>query len=50
MAKQKPWNQYEAVILLEAYVQVCEGKIDRKKLFLRSRAYYNGELRQKAMR
>ncbi len=31
MAKQKPWNQYEAVILLEAYVQVYEGKIDRKK-------------------
>ncbi len=30
MAKQKPWNQYEAVILLEAYVQVYEGKIDRK--------------------
>ena len=31
MAKQKPWDLYEAVILLEATVQVHEGTLDRKK-------------------
>lgn len=29
--KQKQWDEYEAVILLEAYIQIYEGKIDRKK-------------------
>ncbi len=48
MAKQKPWNQYEAIILLEAYIQVYEGKIDRKKAIsdvssmLRRRAQIEG--------
>lgn len=31
MARQKPWDQYEAVILLEATVRVHEGTLDRKK-------------------
>lgn len=31
MVKQRPWDQYEAVILLEAYIQVYEGKKDRNK-------------------
>lgn len=34
MAKQKPWDRYEAIILLEATVMVHEGVLDRKKAIL----------------
>lgn len=47
--KQKPWDEYEAIILLEAYIRVLRGKKDRKKAIedvselLRQIAIHNGE-------
>lgn len=34
MTKQKPWDQFEAIILLEAVIQIHEGHIDRKKAII----------------
>ncbi len=47
--KQKPWDEHEAIVLLEAYIQVLKGKKDRKKAIedvsklLRQIAIHNGE-------
>ena len=50
MAKQRPWDQHEAIILLEATISVHEGRIDRKRAIkdvskaLRNKAHHEGEV------
>lgn len=44
MTKQKPWDQFEAIILLEAVIQIHEGHVDRKKTI----AKVSASLRTKA--
>jgi hypothetical protein len=50
MARQKPWDKYEAVLLLEAYIKVSEGRQNRKTAIsevskrLRKRAEKQGEI------
>lgn len=49
MTKQRPWNIYEAIVLLEAFLKVEKGIIDRKDAIvdvshrLRSKAIRDGE-------
>ncbi len=48
--RQKPWSEQEAIVLLEAFIQVRKGKIDKKiaiskvSKILRMIAVYNGEI------
>ena len=50
MTRQKPWDRYEAAILLEACIQIHEGGIDRKQAIsvvsqaLRKKALLSGEI------
>ena len=47
--RQKPWDEYESIVLLEAYIRVYKGFSDRKKMIayvsetLRGFAIHNGE-------
>ena len=50
MARQKPWDDFEAVVLLEAYLKVFNGELDRKDAIqyvskaLRKRSEKQGEI------
>ena len=49
MARQKPWDEFEAVVLLEMYIKVLNGELDRTNAIrlvsnaLRKRADEQGE-------
>ena len=46
MGKQRPWDQYEAAILLEATVKVLEGSVERKDAI----SYVSKALRDRAQK